>query len=51
MALTIAAERLQDGLMGMVELLAEMQDNTYSLDGLRERARKLLSGWTRTISR
>lgn len=31
--------------MDMMKSLAEAQDNVYSLEGLRERAKALVSGW------
>ncbi|EJD39942.1 hypothetical protein AURDEDRAFT_153689 [Auricularia subglabra TFB-10046 SS5] len=41
----VVPEILRDGVLDMVRLLAEIQDNVYSLDGLRERAKSLALVW------
>lgn len=42
----VPPEILRDGLLNIVRLLSEIQDNVYSLDGLRERARTLALVWS-----
>ncbi|EJD39946.1 hypothetical protein AURDEDRAFT_116015 [Auricularia subglabra TFB-10046 SS5] len=43
---SLSREILEDGLLDMVALLADVEDNeTYSLGALRERARALIEGW------
>ncbi|KZV91947.1 hypothetical protein EXIGLDRAFT_769446 [Exidia glandulosa HHB12029] len=46
-----AQDILEDGLMQAVKMLAEAQDNVYSLEGSRTRARALVDGWKWAIRR
>lgn len=42
---------LQTGLFDTMKLLAEAQDNVYSLEGLRERAKHLVDSWKWILTR
>lgn len=44
-------EVLEDGLLDMVALLADLEDNDqYSLGALRDRARRLVEGWRSVVA-